>query len=46
MNHRQFGLSYMVHLENNDQFLSKAQIAKSDQDKMWFKPYYPLKVSI
>ena len=36
----------MVHLENIDQFLSKTQIAKSDQDKMWFEPYYPFKVSI
>ena len=33
----------MVHLENIDQFLSKTQIAKSDQDKMWFEPYYPFK---
>ena len=36
----------MVHLENIAQFLSKIEIAKSDQDKIWFEPYYFSKVSI
>ena len=29
------GLTYIIHLENNDQFLSKAHIANSDQDKIY-----------
>ena len=34
LNHRQYGLTYTVHLENIDQFLSKAHVANSDRDKM------------
>ena len=36
----------MVHLGNIDQFLSKTQTAKSDQDKIWFEPYYSFKLSM
>ena len=39
LNHGQFSLNYIVHLENINQFLSKAQIANSDQDQIWFEPY-------
>ena len=46
LKHGQFDLNYIVHLENNDQFLSKAQIANSDQDKIRFESYCPFKVSI
>ena len=45
-NHRQYGLIYIVHLENIDQFLSKAHIANSDQDKTQIKPSSPFKDSI
>ena len=34
LNHRQYGLTYIIHLENIYQFLSKAHIANSDQDKI------------
>ena len=43
LNHGQYGLTYIVHLKNIDQFLSKAHIGNSDQHKLWFEPYYPLK---
>ena len=36
----------MVHLENIAQFLSKTQIAKSDQNKIRLEPYYPSKAQI
>ena len=39
------GLTYIIHLENNDQFLSKAHIANSDQDKIWIETYCPFKHS-
>ena len=45
MNHRQFGLNYIIYLENKDQFLSKVQTENSDQDKMRFEPYCPFKDS-
>ena len=41
----QFGLNYIVHFENINLFLSKAQIVNSDQDKIWFEPYCPFKDS-
>ena len=37
-------MTYIVHLENIDQFLSKAHIANSDQDKR-IEPYYSFKDS-
>ena len=43
LNHRQYGLIYAIHLENIDQFLSKAHIANSDQDKIWIEMYCPFK---
>ena len=45
LNHKQYGLTYIIHLENIDQFLSKAHIGNSDQDKIWFEPYCPFKDS-
>ena len=39
LNHRQYGLTYIVHLESIDQFLSKVHIGSSDQDKIQFEPY-------
>ena len=32
-------LTYIIYLESIDQFLSKAHIGNSDQDKIWFEPY-------
>ena len=40
LNYGQFSLNYIVHLENINQFLSKAQIANSDQDQIWFEPLF------
>ena len=37
LNHKQYGLTYIVHLENIDQLLSKAHMVNSDQDKIWIK---------
>ena len=45
LNHGQYGLTYIVHLENIDQFLSNAHIGNSDQDKIRFEPYCPFKDS-
>ena len=39
MNHGQYGLIYIVHLENIDQFLSKAHTGNLDQDKIRLEPY-------
>ena len=33
LNHGQYGLIYILHLGNTDQFLSKAHITNSGQDK-------------
>ena len=40
LNHRQYSLTYIVHLENIDQFLSKAHIANGDQEKIWIETYF------
>ena len=45
LNHGQYGLTYIAHLGNTDQFLSKAHIGNSDQDKIQFEPYCPFKDS-
>ena len=45
LNHGQYGLTYIVHLENIDQFLSKSHKGNSDQDKLQFEPYCPFKDS-
>ena len=37
LNHKQYGLTYIAHLENIDQLLSKAHMANSDQDKIRIK---------
>ena len=34
LNHSQYGLAFIVHLENIDQFLSKVHISNSDQDEI------------
>ena len=39
LNHGQYGLTYIIHLENTDQFLSEAHIGNSDQDKIRFELY-------
>ena len=39
LNHRQYALTYIVHLESIDQFLSKAHIGNSDQDKIRLEAY-------
>ena len=39
LNHGQYGLIYIVHLENIDQFLSKAHTGNLDQDKIRLEPY-------
>ena len=41
LNHEQYGLPYIIHLENIDQFLSKTNIENSDQDKTRFELYSP-----
>ena len=45
LNHRQYGLTYTIHLENTDQFSSKAHIANSDQDKIQIETHCPFKDS-
>ena len=45
LNHEQYGFTYIVHLENIDQFLSKAHIGNLDQDKIRFEPYCHFKDS-
>ena len=45
LNHGQYALTYIVHLESIDQLLSKAHIGNADQDKIRFKPYCPFKDS-
>ena len=45
LNHRQYGLIYTVHLENTDQFSSKANTANSDQDKIQIETHCPFKDS-
>ena len=37
LNHKQYGLTYIAHLENIDQLLSKAHMANSNQDKIRIK---------
>ena len=44
MNHGQYGLTYIVYLENIDHFLLKAHIGNSDQDKIRVGPYCPLHI--
>ena len=45
MNHRQYGLTYTVHLEKIDQFLSKGHTANSDRDKIQTETHvFPSKV--
>ena len=39
LNHGQYGLTYIAHLENTDQFLSEAHIGNSGQDKIRFELY-------
>ena len=39
LNQRQYGLTYISHLENIDQSLSKAHIAKLDQGTIWIESY-------
>ena len=34
LSHSQYGLTFIVHLENIDQFLSKVHIGNSDQEKI------------
>ena len=43
LNHRQYGLTYIIHLENIDQLLSKTHIANSNQDKIQIETYCPFK---
>ena len=43
--HGEYGLTYIVHLENIDRCLSKPHIANSDQDKIRIEPYCPFKDS-
>ena len=45
LNHGQYGLFYIFHLESINKFLSKAHIGNSEQDKIQFEPYCPFKDS-
>ena len=45
LNHGKYGLTYIAHLENIDQCLSKPHITNSDQDKIRIEPYCPFKDS-
>ena len=45
LNHGQYGVTYIVHLENIDQFLLKAQIANLGQYKLQIETYCPFKDS-
>lgn len=44
-NQRQYGLTYIVNLEDIDQCLSKAHIGNPDQDKIQFESNCPFKDS-